>query len=142
MKRRRITIFVVFAAVIGVIGWLLVSGFNDTMVYYITVSELKVQGVKAEGKGLRVSGKVVPGTVERSSDGLMLKFTLDELGETMPVSYRGIVPDTFKEDGGVLLEGKFAGGEFQAAQIFTKCASKYEAEEGGGYENMKTSDAS
>ena len=139
MKRRRITIFVVFAAVIGVIGWLLVSGFNDTMVYYITVSELKVQGVKAEGKGLRVSGKVVPGTVERSSDGLMLKFTLDELGETMPVTYRGIVPDTFKEDAGVLLEGKFVNGEFQAAQIFTKCASKYEGEE-GGYEGEKKSD--
>lgn len=142
MERRRITIFVVFAAVIGVIGWLFVSGFNDTMVYYITVSELKVQGVKAEGKGLRVSGKVVPGTVERSADGLTLKFTLDELGETMPVTYRGIVPDTFKEDAGVLLEGKFAHGEFQATQIFTKCASKYESEEGGGYDAEKKSDAS
>lgn len=139
MERRRVTIFVVFAAVIGVIGWLLVSGFNDTMVYYITVSELKVQGVKAEGKGLRVSGKVVPGTVERSADGLRLKFTLDELGETMPVTYRGIVPDTFKEDAGVLLEGKVVNGEFQATLIFTKCASKYEGEE-GGYEGAKKSD--
>lgn len=142
MERRRITIFAVFAVVIGVIGWLLVSGFDDTMVYYITVSELKVQGVKAEGKGLRVSGKVVPGTVERSADGLELKFTLDELGETMPVAYRGIVPDTFKEDAGVLLEGKVVNGEFQAAQIFTKCASKYEGEEGGGYEAAPKSDAS
>lgn len=142
MQNRRITIFAVFAVVIGVIGWLFVSGFNDTMVYYITVSELKAQGLQAEGKGLRVSGKVVPGTVVRSADGLELKFTLDELGETMPVSYRGIVPDTFKEDAGVLLEGKFADGEFQAAQIFTKCASKYEGEEGGGYESAKPSDAS
>ncbi|MEK7728360.1 MAG: cytochrome c maturation protein CcmE [candidate division KSB1 bacterium] len=142
MERRRITIFAVFAAVIGIIGWLFVSGFNDTMVYYITVSELKTQGVKAEGKGLRVSGKVVPGTVARSSDGLVMTFTLDELGETMPVSYRGIVPDTFKEDAGVLLEGKFVNGEFQAKQVFTKCASKYEGEEGGGYGTEKKANAS
>jgi cytochrome c-type biogenesis protein CcmE len=133
MERKRITIFAVFAAVIGLIAWLFVSGFNDTMVYYMTVSELKAQSADAEKRGLRVSGNVVPGTVVRSEDGLLLNFTLDELGETMPVVYKGIVPDTFKENAGVLLEGKYVGGEFHATQIFTKCASKYESENGGQY---------
>jgi len=131
MERKRATIFIVFAAVIGLIAWLFVSGFNDTMVYYMTVSELKAQTANAQGHGLRVSGNVMPGTVTRSEDGLQLRFTLDELGETMPVVYQGIVPDTFKENAGVLLEGKYVNGEFHAAQVFTKCASKYESEKGG-----------
>ncbi|MGH7494802.1 MAG: cytochrome c maturation protein CcmE [bacterium] len=133
MDRKRITIFAVFAAVIGLIGWLFVSGFDDTMVYYMTVSELKAQTAKAESRGLRVSGNVVPGSVVRSDDGLQMRFTLDELGEHLPVVYRGIVPDTFKENAGVLLEGKYVNGEFHAARLFTKCASKYEGENGGQY---------
>ena len=133
MERKRATIFVVFAAVVGLIGWLFVSGFYDTMVYYMTVGELKAQTVNAEKRGLRVSGNVLPGSVVRSEDGLLLRFTLDELGEHMPVVYKGIVPDTFKENAGVLLEGKYVNGEFHAKQIFTKCASKYESENGGQY---------
>ncbi len=133
MERKRITIFAVVTAVIALIAWLFVSGFNETMVYYMTVSELKAQTVKAESRGLRVSGNVVPGSVVRSADGLQMRFTLDELGEHMPVVYKGIVPDTFKENAGVLLEGKYANGEFHAAQIFTKCASKYESENSGQY---------
>ncbi len=133
MERKRVTIFVVFAAVVGLIAWLFVSGFDETMVYYMTVSELKAQTVKDEGRGLRVSGSVVPGSVVRSEDGLQMRFTLDELGEQLPVVYRGIVPDTFKENAGVLLEGKYLNGEFHAARLFTKCASKYESENGGQY---------
>jgi cytochrome c-type biogenesis protein CcmE len=81
MERKRATIFVVFAAVVGLIGWLFISGFDDTMVYYMTVSELKAQNANAETRGLRVSGNVVPGSVVRSEDGLQMRFTLDELGQ-------------------------------------------------------------
>jgi cytochrome c-type biogenesis protein CcmE len=130
MDRRRVTIFATFAGVIAVIGYLLFSGFNDTTVaYYRTVTELKTLGAQAESKNFRVSGTVLPGTVVRAADGLSVSFTIDELGETLPVSYRGILPDTFKEGVGVLLEGRYANGRFEAMQIFTKCASKYQSEE-------------
>jgi cytochrome c-type biogenesis protein CcmE len=129
MSRRRVTIFVVFTVVIGTIGYLIMSGFNDTTVaYYQKVDELKALGVSAEGKSFRVSGQVVAGTVERAADGLSMTFTIDELGNTMDVRYRGIIPDTFKEGVGVLLEGRFVNGRFEATNIMTKCASKYESE--------------
>ena len=133
MKRKRIQIFVVFAAVVGLIGWLVITGFNDTMVYYITVDELHAQGKAVEGDGLRVSGRVIPGSVVKGDDGLSVQFRIDELGNELEVVYHGIVPDTFKEDGGVLLEGKYVDGRFEAERIFTKCASKYESEEGVQY---------
>ncbi|MDZ7290302.1 MAG: cytochrome c maturation protein CcmE [candidate division KSB1 bacterium] len=130
MARRRVTIFVVFTIVIGVIGYLIISGFNDTTVaYYQKVNELKALGVSAEGKSYRVSGQVVPGSVVRAQDGLSMSFTIDELGDTMRVSYHGIIPDTFKEGAGVLLEGRYVDGHFEATNIMTKCASKYESAE-------------
>ena len=132
MERRRITIFATFAVVIGVIGYLLISGFNETTVaYYRTVTELKALNNGGEGQNFRVSGSVVAGSVVRSEDGLSTKFTIDELGETLEVSYHGILPDTFKEGVGVLLEGRYVNNRFEAAQIFTKCASKYESMEEG-----------
>jgi cytochrome c-type biogenesis protein CcmE len=130
MSNKRATVFIVFAAVIGIIGYLILSGFDDTTVaYYQTVDELKTLGVSAQGKSYRVSGQVVAGSVARAEDGLSMTFTIDELGNTMPVVYHGIIPDTFKEGVGVLLEGKYANGRFEATNIMTKCASKYEGEE-------------
>jgi cytochrome c-type biogenesis protein CcmE len=132
MSRRRITIFTVFAAVIGIIGYLIASGFEDTNVaYYQKVDELKALGVSAEGKSYRVSGQVIAGSVTRADDGLSMTFTIDELGHKMDVVYHGIIPDTFKEGVGVLVEGQYANGRFEAKQIFTKCASKYESLEEG-----------
>jgi cytochrome c-type biogenesis protein CcmE len=129
MSNKRATVFIVFAAVIGIIGYLILSGFDDTTVaYYQTVDELKTLGVSAQGKSYRVSGQVVAGSVARAEDGLSMTFTIDELGNTMPVVYHGIIPDTFKEGVGVLLEGKYANGRFEATNIMTKCASKYEGE--------------
>jgi cytochrome c-type biogenesis protein CcmE len=129
MPNKRATVFIVFAAVIGIIGYLILSGFDDTTVaYYQTVDELKTLGLSADGKSYRVSGQVVAGSVVRAEDGLSMTFTIDELGNTMPVVYHGIIPDTFKEGVGVLLEGKYANGRFEATNIMTKCASKYEGE--------------
>jgi cytochrome c-type biogenesis protein CcmE len=139
MARRRVTVFVVFTVVIGVIGYLIISGFNDTTVaYYQKVDELKARGVSAEGKSFRVSGQVIAGTVVRAADGLSMTFTIDELGNTMEVSYHGIIPDTFKEGAGVLLEGRYVNGRFEATNIMTKCASKYESE-GQTQSEQKTS---
>ncbi len=130
MSNKRATVVIVFAAVIGIIGYLILSGFDDTTVaYYQTVDELKTLGVSADGKSYRVSGQVVAGSVVRAEDGLSMTFTIDELGNTMPVVYHGIIPDTFKEGVGVLLEGRYANGRFEATNIMTKCASKYEGEE-------------
>ena len=142
MDRKRIRIFVVFAAVIGIIGWLFVDGFEDTMVYYTTVNELQAKGKVAERKGFRVSGTVVPGSVVKADDGLSIQFVLEEQGHELNVQYHGIVPDTFKDDIQVLLEGKYRNNQFSATQIFTKCASKYEGEEGGDYNYSKPGSSS
>lgn len=119
---------VVFA---GAIGYLMVSGFSEESVYYLEVSEVLEDPVKFNKKGMRVSGDVVDGTIVKDFKKQYLEFNIaDPDGESMKVIYNGIIPDTFKEDIQVIVEGRYdqTAKVFNAATVLTKCPSKYETE--------------
>jgi cytochrome c-type biogenesis protein CcmE len=128
--QRKFKVYIAFTLIIGAMGFLLISGFDrETMTYYATVKELKSKGTEAYVQGYRVSGVVVRGSLEKSADQLQVRFDIREEGEVLSVVYDGILPDTFKEDGEVLIEGKYkSDGIFYATNIMTKCASKYDPE--------------
>ncbi|HCJ67362.1 MAG TPA: cytochrome c biogenesis protein CcmE [Elusimicrobia bacterium] len=124
MKKKK---FVIGGLIIlGVVGYLVYSGIRDLGVYYFTVSELKEK--KVYNQGVRVGGKIAPGTVVYDAANLKLNFGLTDGKEEIKVYYKGIVPDAFKEDNEVLVEGKYsADGLFTAATLLAKCPSKYKA---------------
>ena len=102
---------------------------RSNMVYYVTVSELLQKGGSGNRPGLRVTGRVVPGTIERQQ--MNLHFQMTDGHNAIPISYKGVVPDTFSEDGEVVVEGRYApGGTFEASFLMAKCPSKYEAAPG------------
>ncbi len=112
--------------VVLAISYLGYMGFESSATYYYTVSELIAQEATINGENVRVNGQVVPGSVENEPGGLTLKFTIVEQGESLPVVYHGVVPDTFKVGNDVVVEGHFnSDGVFLANTITTKCASKY-----------------
>jgi cytochrome c-type biogenesis protein CcmE len=127
----RIRFLVGFVVILGAVGFLVARGAKNAMVYYITVTELLQKDRGADLAGLRVKGNVVPGTIEHGD--LVLRFEISDGVTAVPVTYRGIVPDTFGENGEVVVEGSLAGGQFEADFLMAKCPSKYEAEmdEGG-----------
>lgn len=135
--QRKIKVYIAFTVVILAMGFLVMSGFNqETMLYYTTVKELKAKGPEAREQGFRVAGRVLPGTVVKSSDHLQVAFDIEEEGEVLRVVYKGILPDTFKENTEVLLEGRYLPTqEFQATNVLTKCASKYDPSETGTVEH-------
>jgi cytochrome c-type biogenesis protein CcmE len=120
------------ALIIGAIVYLMFSGINGSMVYYYSVSELLASADSLNGRGVRVSGHVSPGTIERVPGTPELHFTVfeRESARTVPVVYRGIVPDTFKENAEVVVEGTYRAEErvFHANTLLAKCPSKYEAQ--------------
>lgn len=123
----RLKIFIAVTVLVIAIMFLIGSGMNDTMVYYVTAKELKADPAKFAGRGLRLNGKVVANSLVKSS-ATAFEFAIMADGELVRVRYAGILPDTFKENHEVLLEGEYIGDDvFVARQIFTKCASKYEA---------------
>jgi cytochrome c-type biogenesis protein CcmE len=120
--------------VAAVVTYLIWTGVSQTMVYYLTPVELmaKVQADPSfHNVGVKVSGDVVPGSYHRAEGQLLHTFQVRDLADpsvTFPVAYRGAMPETFKEDMQVVLEGSLGDdGVFQATTVLTKCASRYEA---------------
>lgn len=115
------------AVVIIVVGYLFWSGMKDSSVYFHTVSEFFAKQQELEGKGTRVNGELVPGSINFDAENLILTFQLTDGQKNLDVKYHGVAPDTFSEAVSVVVEGKYVNGVFEATQIMTKCPSKYEA---------------
>ncbi len=113
--------------VVFALGYLIFTSTGSSMVYRLSIGELKGDPTMV-GKRVRVGGVVDWESVQRDEEALTLTFTLGEDGDSLPVVYQGVVPDTFDSAPGVTLEGEYtAEGIFQADTILLQCPSKYEA---------------
>lgn len=122
--------------VAGAVGYLMVTGMRDAMVYYYTPGELTAMVETDPGYseiGLRMGGEVNPGSVSFDQRTLDLHFHVADAGNAdsrVPVHYRGPLPDTFEEGREVVVEGRFTeAGVFEASTVLTKCGSRYDAVE-------------
>ncbi|MGQ9629054.1 MAG: cytochrome c maturation protein CcmE [bacterium] len=127
LKSKRNKFIVGGLIVFGAIGYLIYAGIRDTRVYYMTPSEILARGEKAYGEGLRLGGIVVDGSIDWDAKNLILKFEVADEKTTMPVVYRGVAPDAFKNGVEIVVEGTYTPeGVFKATALFPKCPSKYE----------------
>lgn len=123
-------------AVLGTVAYLMVTGMQDSMVYYHTPPELLAKVTEDPSYrelGLKVGGRVAPGTVRFDQRSLDLSFQVIDIEDGasgFPVHYQGPLPDTFEEGRDVVVEGRFTeAGVFEATTVLTKCGSRYEAAE-------------
>ncbi len=129
MKKKNLKFLIGGLAVAAVVVYLAVSGAREGMLYYLTVSEFNGKVSTLGDQGVRVSGKVVKGTIKKDSINLDIDFVITDGKEQLPVSYHGIIPDIFGDGIEVVVEGKYlSGGSFQATSLLTKCPSKFEGD--------------
>jgi cytochrome c-type biogenesis protein CcmE len=120
--------------VAAVVTYLIWTGVSETMVYYVTPVELMAR-VEADPSfhdvGVKVGGRVVPGSYQRIEGELLHVFTVHDLVDesvTFRVEFRDALPDTFTDEVEVVLEGRLReDGVFEATTLLTKCGSRYEA---------------
>jgi len=111
--------------VLAAVGYLGYKAFSASATYYYTVSEFSAQQSSFPDKSVRVSGNVSDGSIERQ--GTTLKFTLTDGQNSLPVVFTGVIPDSFKEGGEAVVQGKLnSEGVFEARTLLAKCPSKYE----------------
>lgn len=136
MRKTQRKFLIGFGVVIAAIGYLIYTGFNETTLYYLTVSELHAAPVF--NKNIRLNGHVLAGSIQKDDvEMLRVRFVAEEGGQQTPIVYTGVVPDTFKDGSEVVVEGEYeTNGTFTAHKLFAKCPSKYERE---GYGDYKTS---
>ena len=101
------------------------SALDDTMTYFYSPTDVLDKGV-SPGQPIRLGGLVETGSVRHEADGLTLAFTVTDTAHSVPVRYRGLVPDLFREGQGVVAEGTFdAAGVFVAQSLLAKHDEKY-----------------
>jgi cytochrome c-type biogenesis protein CcmE len=120
--------------ILGTASFLAAKSTAATAQFYLTPHELaeRLQADDSFRKnGMKVGGRVVPGTIVRAPGNKEVRFVMRD---TLPTStarftvvYKGIIPDTFTDSVDVVVEGKLdAGNTFQATVLLAKCASRYE----------------
>ena len=126
--RTRPPIVLAIFVIIGAMSFLIYSGLRDSGVPYFPVSDFTATDM-VETR-VRVSGQVARGSIEKHPD-LTLRFRLQHQEAGLNVFYRGVTPDTFREGGEVVLEGKYNAADrlFHADLLMAKCPSKYEPKE-------------
>ena len=135
MKRKQLKFVVGSLVIIVAIAFLGYSGYQDSKSYFQTVPELYAMKDKAVGVRVQVSGDVVAGSIQRSSDGKDVDFTIGQEPQTLKIRYIGKspLPDTLIDRATAIASGTLGrDGVFTATDITAKCASKYEKEKAAG----------
>lgn len=112
-------------------AYLAYSGARSSMAYYLTVGELLDRTGTVRNADVRLSGTVSSGTIARDPIAGTVAFEVTDGSRRIPVRYRGVVPDAFKDGAEVVVEGRFDGQTFTAARLFAKCPSKFETTDEG-----------
>ena len=142
MTVRKVKFISGFAVIVAGLILLVVTSSQKMAMYYLTVSELDARETEFANQRIKLAGKVTPGTI-RKRPGRIVEFQIweplggDVFSAKRSVVYAGIVPDTFRDEAEVVLEGEVgANGLFRAHTLLAKCPSKYE---GQSYEDIKKS---
>lgn len=111
----------------GIIAYMIYAGIRDTRMYYLTPSEVIEMQEQAYTKKFRLGGIVADGSIQWDAKKLLLSFQVFDGKSAIPVSYQGVVPDTFENGVEIVVEGSYLPeGRFEATTLLPKCPSKYE----------------
>jgi cytochrome c-type biogenesis protein CcmE len=133
MKRRhkRIGFIVAGLAGLGIAAALVLSAFQNNLVFFFSPTQVAAKEAPVD-RAFRVGGLVESGSLKRENDGLTVRFTVTDTAKTVPVVYKGILPDLFKEGKGCVAQGRLGSdGVFYADQVLAKHDENYMPPEAG-----------
>lgn len=123
-KQRRMTIIGGSLAVLALAAALVLNALRDSIVFFSTPTMVAEKHVQP-GKRFRLGGLVQPGSLHRGNN-LAVTFDVADGGAKLPVAYKGILPDLFREGQGVVAEGALdANGVFKADTVLAKHDETY-----------------
>lgn len=124
-RTKRIALVIGGLAALATAAGLILAAFQQNLVFFFTPSQ--VAGNEApQGKTFRIGGMVEKGSVARQPDGVTVRFIVTDTAKTIPVVYRGALPDLFREGKGVVAQGRVGpDGVFQATEILAKHDENY-----------------
>jgi len=124
-RHKRIAAIVIGIVALGVAAALVLSAFQENLVFFFTPSQIAAHEAP-QGRTFRIGGMVEKGSLKRQADGVTVQFTVTDTARSIPVSYRGSLPDLFREGKGVVAQGRLgADGVFHANEVLAKHDENY-----------------
>jgi len=124
-RHKRFILIAIGLALLGLAAMLILNAFQSNMVFFYTPTQVD-KGEVPHGTGFRIGGLVVKDSLKRQDDGLTVHFSITDTAKTVPVVYKGVLPDLFKEGKGVVAQGKVGpDGIFMASEVLAKHDENY-----------------
>ena len=128
-RHKRLSIIVGVLAAVGAATTLVLNAFQSNLVFFYTPTQVASREAPTQ-RTFRIGGLVQAGSVKR--DGVDASFMVTDTVQTIPVRYRGILPDLFKEGKGCVAQGRLGSdGVFYADQVLAKHDENYMPPEAG-----------
>jgi cytochrome c-type biogenesis protein CcmE len=110
-------------ALLAVAAGLILAAFEDNIVFFYSPTDVAEKKI-AEDRRIRLGGLVEEGSVKKTG-GAIVTFRVTDLTTVIAVTYKGLLPDLFREGQGVIAEGRLKGGVFQADEVLAKHDETY-----------------
>ncbi|MDP3704405.1 MAG: cytochrome c maturation protein CcmE [Legionellaceae bacterium] len=125
-RKRKLKTILLILAILGIAVALVLYSLRQNISLFYSPTQLATETVPAH-QVIRVGGVVVPGSVIRSTnDDLMVRFKVTDYQHSIEVTYRGILPDLFREGQGIVTRGQLLDNQhFQAVEVLAKHDEKY-----------------
>jgi cytochrome c-type biogenesis protein CcmE len=122
-RHKRAAAIALGVVALGLATALVLMAFEKNLVFFFTPSQVAANEAP-QGKTFRIGGMVVAGSLKR--DGIDVRFVVTDTAKSIPVVYRGALPDLFREGKGVVAQGTLgADGVFQAREVLAKHDENY-----------------
>lgn len=123
-QKKRLGLIAGGLIICGAAAALVFNAFEENLVFFFSPSQVAAHEAP-EGRAFRIGGFVQEGSVQRQKDGVTVCFEVTDTAHTVPVTYKGSLPDLFKEGKGVVAQGKLQNGVFVADQVLAKHDENY-----------------
>jgi cytochrome c-type biogenesis protein CcmE len=124
-RHKKMILIAVVVLALGAVVGLVLNAFQSNLVFFFSPTQI-ANGEAPKERAFRIGGLVEDGSLRRESDGVTAHFRITDTAKTIPVTYKGLLPDLFKEGKGVVAEGRMnTGGVFVAEQVLAKHDENY-----------------
>jgi cytochrome c-type biogenesis protein CcmE len=124
-RHKRLAVIAGGVAAIAVAAALVLNAFQSNLVFFFSPSQIAA-GEAPKDRAFRVGGMVQAGSLKRRGDGLTVEFVVTDTAKSVAVTYKGILPDLFREGKGVVAQGRLGtDGVFRADEVLAKHDENY-----------------
>ncbi|WP_297771975.1 cytochrome c maturation protein CcmE [uncultured Roseovarius sp.] len=122
-KKRRVQVVAIAAVALVMATALIGYGMRDGINFFRSPSQV-LSEPPSETEIFRIGGLVEGGSLKRGQ-GEVIHFNVTDGGAVVPVTYKGVLPDLFEENQGMVGTGSYRGGVFEASEILAKHDEDY-----------------